>query len=80
MNAPLDTHLDSPAHDAHAVTGDVPGLMAGLGLKAKVASALMARAPAAIKNRAISQGKFLFMLELQRRCCDDGRQNAYCKA
>ncbi|OYY90038.1 MAG: gamma-glutamyl-phosphate reductase, partial [Polaromonas sp. 28-63-22] len=32
----------------------MPGLMAGLGLKAKVASAHMARAPAAIKNRALA--------------------------
>ena len=54
MNAPLDPKLDSPANDAHAVTGDVPGLMADLGLKAKVASTHMARAPAAIKNRALT--------------------------
>ena len=53
MNAPLDPNLDSPAADNAAVS-DVPGLMAGLGLKAKVASAQMARASAAIKNRALT--------------------------
>ena len=53
MNAPLDPNLDSPAA-ANAAVSDVPGLMAGLGLKAKVASAKMARASAAIKNRALT--------------------------
>lgn len=47
MNAP-----DSP--NALAARSDLPDLMQALGSQAKVASALMARAPAAIKNRALS--------------------------
>ncbi len=47
MNAP-----DSP--NALAARSELPDLMQALGLQAKVASALMARAPAAIKNRALS--------------------------
>ena len=54
MNAPLDPNLDSPAAADNAAVSDVPGLMAGLGFKAKVASAQMARASAAIKNRALT--------------------------
>ena len=54
MNAPLDPNLDSPAAADNAAVSNVPGLMAGLGLKAKVASAQMARASAAIKNRALT--------------------------
>lgn len=46
MNAP-----DSP--DALSARSELPHLMQAMGLKAKVASALMARAPAAIKNRAL---------------------------
>ena len=46
MNAP-----DSP--DALAARGALPDLMQTLGLQAKLASALMARAPTAIKNRAL---------------------------
>jgi glutamate-5-semialdehyde dehydrogenase len=51
MNAP-DSHkaLSSSSDTA----SDVPGLMEALGFKAKVASAQVARAPAAIKNRALS--------------------------
>jgi Aldehyde dehydrogenase family/Ribonucleotide reductase, barrel domain len=52
MNAPLDPQLISPAD---AAGGDVPALMKSLGLKAKVASAQIARAPAAIKNRALTR-------------------------
>jgi glutamate-5-semialdehyde dehydrogenase len=54
MNAPLDPQLISPADAAFAAGGDVPALMQSLGLKAKVASAQIARAPAAIKNRALT--------------------------
>jgi glutamate-5-semialdehyde dehydrogenase len=54
MNAPLDPQLISPADAAFAAGSDVPGLMQSLGLKAKVASAHIARAPAAIKNRALT--------------------------
>jgi len=46
MNAP-----DSP--DALSARSGLPHLMQAMGLKAKAASALMARAPAAIKNRAL---------------------------
>ncbi|WP_414693866.1 glutamate-5-semialdehyde dehydrogenase [Polaromonas sp.] len=46
MNAP-----DSP--QALAARSDLPDLMKAMGLKAKVASALVARAPAAIKNKAL---------------------------
>ncbi len=46
MNAP-----DSP--DALAARSALPALMLTLGLQAKTASALMARAPTAIKNRAL---------------------------
>ena len=46
MNAP-----DSP--NALAARSTLPDLMQALGLQAKTASALMARAPAAIKNRAL---------------------------
>jgi glutamate-5-semialdehyde dehydrogenase len=49
MNAP--DHTD--AQKAIAQTAEVAQLMQGLGLKAKTASAQMARAPAAIKNRAL---------------------------
>ena len=57
MNAPHSPNLMNPAdpaHAAYAAGSDLPGLMAGLGLKAKVASAQIARAPAAIKNRALA--------------------------
>jgi glutamate-5-semialdehyde dehydrogenase len=57
MNAPLAPHLISAADAANAAdaaVNDVPGLMKSLGLKAKVASAQMARAQAAIKNRALT--------------------------
>jgi glutamate-5-semialdehyde dehydrogenase len=54
MNAPLDPQLISPADAASAAGSDVPGLMKSLGIKAKAASAQMARAPAAIKNRALT--------------------------
>lgn len=47
MNAP-----DSP--NALAARSELPDLMQALGSQAKVASTLMARAPAAIKNRALS--------------------------
>jgi glutamate-5-semialdehyde dehydrogenase len=50
MNAPDLQKALSPADIAH---GDVPQLMASLGLKAKTAAAQVARAPAAIKNRAL---------------------------
>lgn len=76
MSAPDHTEVQKALPQANKVVR----LMQDMGSKAKVASAHMARAPAAIKNRAISQGKILLMLELQRRRCDDGRQNAYCKA
>lgn len=46
MNAP-----DSP--NALAARSELPALMQAMGSQAKVASALMARAPAAIKNRAL---------------------------
>lgn len=46
MNAP-----DSP--NALAARSELPQLMQAMGSQAKVASALMARAPAAIKNRAL---------------------------
>src|SRR5688572_18776890 len=46
MNAP-----DSP--QALADRSHLPDLMQGMGSKAKVASALVARAPAAIKNKAL---------------------------
>ena len=50
MNAPHVSDLINPAHDASA---ELTALMTGLGLKAKAASAPMARAQAAIKNRAL---------------------------
>jgi glutamate-5-semialdehyde dehydrogenase len=46
MNAP-------DSHKALSSSSDVPALMEQLGSKAKVASAQVARAPAAIKNRAL---------------------------
>ena len=57
MNAPHAPSLMNPtdaAHAANTAVSDLPGLMAGLGLKAKVASAQTARAPAAIKNKALA--------------------------
>ena len=50
MNAPHVSDLMTPAHDAGA---ELTALMASLGLKAKTAAAPMARAQAAIKNRAL---------------------------
>ena len=50
MNAPDHTE----AQKAIAKTAEVAQLMQGLGLKAKTASVQMARAPAAIKNRALT--------------------------
>ena len=50
MNAPHVSDLINPAHDASA---ELTALMTGLGLKAKAASSPMARAQAAIKNRAL---------------------------
>jgi glutamate-5-semialdehyde dehydrogenase len=50
MNAPDSHKALSSSSD---LAGDVPRLMEALGSKAKVASAQVARAPAAIKNRAL---------------------------
>jgi glutamate-5-semialdehyde dehydrogenase len=50
MNAP-DSH--KALSSSSGVASDVPGLMEQLGFKAKVASAQVARAQAAIKNRAL---------------------------
>lgn len=50
MNAPDSHKALSSSSD---IASDVPGLMQALGFKAKVASAQVARAPAAIKNRAL---------------------------
>lgn len=50
MNAPDSHKALSSSSD---LATDVPGLMQALGSKAKVASAQVARAPAAIKNRAL---------------------------
>ncbi len=50
MNAPDSHKALSSSRD---IASDVPGLMQALGSKAKVASAQVARAPAAIKNRAL---------------------------
>jgi glutamate-5-semialdehyde dehydrogenase len=50
MNAP-DSH--KALSSSSGLASDVPGLMEALGSKAKVASAQVARAPAAIKNRAL---------------------------
>jgi glutamate-5-semialdehyde dehydrogenase len=50
MNAPDSHKALSSSSD---VASDVPALMEQLGFKAKVASAQVARAPAAIKNRAL---------------------------
>jgi glutamate-5-semialdehyde dehydrogenase len=50
MNAPDSHKALSSSSD---VASDVPALMEQLGLKAKTASAQVARAPAAIKNRAL---------------------------
>lgn len=50
MNAPDSHKALSSSSD---IASDVPGLMQALGSKAKVASAQVARAPAAIKNRAL---------------------------
>ncbi|RZJ16443.1 MAG: glutamate-5-semialdehyde dehydrogenase [Haliea sp.] len=51
MNAP---DLQQALSTAHIAPGDVPPLMQVLGAQAKTASALMAKAQTAIKNRALS--------------------------
>jgi glutamate-5-semialdehyde dehydrogenase len=54
MNAPDPHHAMAPNSKPESAAASSPaGLMAALGFKAKVASAHMARAPSAIKNKAL---------------------------